>query len=419
MTQKAFNLRQYAALSAGFLAAGHAGAQTGYHEFDPYFPMTFNEDVVVDLDMDGEDDFGFFFRKEWSVSTGYGVNDFTFNMEQFGANEVVVAPLAADQSFTIYSDTCYFPAATGVDKIGSLVAIGPDDEWDVAEIMARGESCTSYAFIKQGDWLFSGGQQDKFVGFRLSKPELYYGWMRIRHNDSGNIDYIKDYYISPTPNTEVVTPEVEDMYAPAPEEITLFYAGDDLMVTFPKASDESALEEYRVILRDASFTSALTSEICDITVPENYVSVPKTGTDTYTTNVSALTHYWSGVPMASGDSIKAYVYTKYLYPYTMLNGMSPASAAVYYEGASTIADTPSPIMHAWFSGAQLIVQTNGLSLEEILLYDISGRRLAIEPVNNDQVQYTYAIPVNLPRGVYIVVVHDSAEAAYARKVVQL
>jgi len=416
MKKQAFTLQHYALLSAGFLAAGRAEAQTGYYEFDPYFPMTFNEDVVVDLDMDGENDFGFFFRKEWSVSTGYGVNDFTFNMEQFGSHQVMVVPLDADFSFTIYSNTCYFPAATGVDKLASFEVIGPDNEWDVAEIMARGESCTSYAFLKQGEWLFTGGQQDRFVGFRLSTPEHYYGWMRIRHNDSGNVDYIKDYFISPAPDTEVMTPEVDSLYAPAPEELSLFYAGDDLMVTFPRAADESKLQDYRVILRDAAFATPLTSEMCEITAPEDYVLVPKTGADTYSVNISALTRFWTGAAIEPGDMMKAYVYTKFDHPVTMLNGLSPESESVEYSASTDIpASDPDPV-HAWMTGGMLIVQADGTRVQEISVYDLSGRSLLHYSGAELHMVNHFTIPFEAASGIYIVTVHDTTGALYSTKI---
>lgn len=416
MKKQAFTLQHYALLSAGFLAAGRTEAQTGYYEFDPYFPMTFNEDVVVDLDMDGENDFGFFFRKEWSVSTGYGVNDFTFNMEQFGSHQVMVVPLDADFSFTIYSNTCYFPAATGVDKLTSFEVIGPDNEWDVAEIMARGESCTSYAFLKQGEWLFSGGQRDRFVGFRLSKPEHYYGWMRIRHNDSGNVDHIKDYFISPAPDTEVMTPEVDSLYAPAPEELSLFYAGDDLMVTFPRAADESKLQDYRVILRDAAFATPLTSEMCEITAPEDYMLVPKTGADDYTVNISALTRFWTGAAIEPGDMIKAYVYTKFDHPVTMLNGLSPESESVEYSASTDIpASDPDPV-HAWMTGGMLIVQADGTRVQEISVYDLSGRSLLHYSGAELHMVNHFTIPFEPASGIYIVTVRDTTGALYSTKI---
>ncbi len=416
MKKQAFTLQHYALLSAGFLAAGRTEAQTGYYEFDPYFPMTFNEDVVVDLDMDGESDFGFFFRKEWSASAGYGIQNYEWYMEQMASHEVVISPLLADITWTSYSDFCYFPAALGVAQISGMIEIDEADSWGKAEILARGESCTSYAFLEQGDWPFSGGQKDKFIGFRLSKPELYYGWMRIRHNDNGQVNFIKDYFIVPVPDSGLVTPTVLGMYAPAPEELSLFYAGDDLMVTFPRAADESKLQDYRVILRDAAFATPLTSEMCEITAPEDYVLVPKTGADTYTVNISALTRFWTGAAIEPGDMIKAYVYTKFDHPVTMLNGLSPESEAVEFSASTNIPATDPDPVHAWMAGGMLIVQADITHVQEISVYDLSGRSLLHYSGAELHMVNHFTIPFEAASGIYIVTVRDTTGALYSTKI---
>ena len=398
-------LLQYAAFSSSFLLLNETNAQSEYHEFDPYLPLTSGSTVFLDIDDDGTDDFSFQFAKSWGTSsTGYSGNNFYFQANQFEGNEVMIVSLPPVLfSSSAYSVECSFPGAYGVQQLGDNVMIDAFDEWGQADVMARVDHCGLYgADGEQGEWLLEGSTKDYFVGFRTAPPLNYYGWIRIRHNDFGDDDYIKDYYLSDLLGAGVQTPDVANSKAPAADDLNLYYDGDGkLMLTFSAASNEDNLEEYRVILRNTIFTTALTATQCETTLPGNYITVNKTGIDTYSVDISALTNDWVGNTLDAGDGISAYVYSKFNYPVTLLNGLSPESNEIEKStDVITILGDANNLLHVWNYDDVLHIETNNVFIEKIMITDMLGRIIYSEPVNIQQSHIT--IPIQLQSGIYVI-----------------
>ena len=117
-TRNTNKLLQYSTLSTAFLLAGKVEAQTEYHEFDPYLPLTNASEVFIDVNDDGVDDFSFEFAKSWGTSsTGYAGDNFIFNAKQFGENEMMIASLPAVEFYSsILTVYCSFPSTLGVKQ---------------------------------------------------------------------------------------------------------------------------------------------------------------------------------------------------------------------------------------------------------------------------------------------------------------
>ena len=403
-TRNTNKLLQYSTLSTAFLLAGKVEAQTEYHEFDPYLPLTNASEVFIDVNDDGVDDFSFEFAKSWGTSsTGYAGDDFIFNAKQFGENEMMIASLPAVEFYSsIFTVYCSFPSTLGVKQLAENTIIDVFKEFGKADVMARVDQCGFYgADGEQGEWLLEGGTKDYFVGFRTNDISGYYGWMRIRHYDFGDVDYVKDFYLNDAIGSGVQTPDLDNMVAPAPDNLNLFYGGDGkLMLEFNAASDEDSLQEYRVILRNTIFTSELTATICETTLPGNYITVNKTGASTYVADLSTLTTDWVGNTLEEGDGVSAYVYNKFNYPVTMLNGLSPESNERTLSDDVAIHNNVNNETQVWLHDNVLHIIATNNNIEQIVIYDILGRIVYAEPLSESQNHIS--IPNQLNQGIYVV-----------------
>lgn len=404
-TRNTNKLLQYSTLSTAFLLAGKVEAQTEYHEFDPYLPLTNASEVFIDVNDDGVDDFSFEFAKSWGTSsTGYAGDNFIFNAKQFGENEMMIASLPAVEFYSsIFTVYCSFPSTLGVKQLAENTIIDVFKEFGKADVMARVDQCGFYgADGEQGEWLLEGGTKDYFVGFRTNDISGYYGWMRIRHYDFGDVDYVKDFYLNDAIGSGVQTPDLDNMVAPAPDNLNLFYGGDGkLMLEFNAASDEDSLQEYRVILRNTIFTSELTATICETTLPGNYITVNKTGASTYVADLSTLTTDWVGNTLEEGDGVSAYVYSKFNYPVTMLNGLSPESNDLTLSNHVAINAYAVEGIQVWQHNNMIHVTSENNSINAIMVSDISGRKLMQQNIAGAQ---EYQLPVDLTPGIYLVTV---------------
>jgi len=398
-------LMQYAAFSSSFLLMNELNAQTEYQEFNPYLPLTNASEVFIDVDDDGIDDFSFYFAKDWGTSSaGYANNNFSFRANQFGDNQVMIDTLpAVDFYSSIDVIYCTFPEAAGVIQLNENSAISDLDNWGKAAVMARVDQCGSYGGDgQQGEWLLDGGTQDYFVGIKLVNPTEYYGWLRIRHNDFGDVDYIKDFYLNSSPGASVVTPDLYNSVAPAADNLNLYYNPDlKLMLEFNAATHEDSLQEYRVILRNSIYTSAFTATICETTAPANYISVNKSGADNYTVDISAINTDWVGNPLAEGEGIKAYVYSKFNHPITMLNGLSGVSNVI---DKLTVAIAEQVVnantLPIWYFDNSLHISTNNIFVASVFITDITGRKVSSVKINSKEAQID--MPCSLTPGIYIV-----------------
>lgn len=404
-TRNTNKLLQYSTLSTAFLLAGKVEAQTEYHEFDPYLPLTNASEVFIDVNDDGVDDFSFEFAKSWGTSsTGYAGDNFIFNAKQFGENEMMIASLPAVEFYSsIFTVYCSFPSTLGVKQLAENTIIDVFKEFGKADVMARVDQCGFYgADGEQGEWLLEGGTKDYFVGFRTNDISGYYGWMRIRHYDFGDVDYVKDFYLNDAIGSGVQTPDLDNMVAPAPDNLNLFYGGDGkLMLEFNAASDEDSLQEYRVILRNTIFTSELTATICETTLPGNYITVNKTGASTYVADLSTLTTDWVGNTLEEGDGVSAYVYSKFNYPVTMLNGLSPESNDLTLSDHVAINAYAVAGIQVWQHNNMIHITSENNSINAIMVSDISGRKLMQQNIAGAQ---EYQLPVDLTPGIYLVTV---------------
>ncbi len=405
-------LLQYAALSSAFLIANNANAQVEYHEFDPYLPLTNAHDVFIDVDDDGVDDFSFYFAKDWvNSSSSYDGDLFKFLATQNAENEVMVISMP---SVEFYSSSmmlyCTLPEALGVMQLEENTVIDMFADWGKADVMAQVDKCGFYGGLgEQGEWQLTGSTHDYFVGFRINSPIAKYGWMRLRHNDYGQVDFVKDFYLNETAGPGLVTPDVYHHIAPAPDNLNLFYNDEGkLTLTFDAAAHEDSLEEYRVILRNTIYTSEFTATKCEITVPENYIAVPKTGISSYTVDLSELNTDWVGNILEEGDGIVAYVYGKFDYPVTLLNGLSPVSNELEKHAVEiAVMGDENNQYHVWHSNEVLHIETNNNPINRVTITDLTGRIVISEIITS--IQQQIEIPCAFNTGIYIVsIINDDA-----------
>ncbi len=410
-------LVRYSAFSASFLFLHAADAQLIHTEFDPYLEMENADPLVVDVDDDGAGDISFTIYKSMGSSSGFP--SFGLVAEQMGDLEVMVTPFSAvNFSSSIYSVDCYFAAADGIRKLDELVTIDIAENWNTAELMGHGMVCGEYGMWgEQGEWLFdypSGEVRDYFVGFRINGPVYTYGWIRLRHN--GITDYVKDFSIAASPGGGVVTPDLFQHIAPAAQDLNLSAEPltHKLILNFDGAAYEDSLQEYRVILRNSIYTDEMTATRCEVTEPGRYISVPKTG-GSYTVDLSSLTTDWAGNLLEDGATYKAYVYSKFNYPVTLLNGLSGESNIVEYNttvavGINGLTSGSEPSIFYY----ENLLQINSESAAIISVFNMEGKNILQQAIGSG----LKSIQINVSPGMYLVEYRNAFTVANKKIIVE-
>ncbi|MDX2002132.1 MAG: T9SS type A sorting domain-containing protein [Chitinophagales bacterium] len=154
--------------------------------------------------------------------------------------------------------------------------------------------------VSVGNWISA---TDKYIGIKFQiNGQTHYGWIRldVQVTPTTPIIRIKDYAYEDVPNTPIVAGAMpaaaSGVTGIVPSDVADNNNGTDLKVDFVKASNESTISEYRIIVvKDANASGF---DLCGATSTPtaNYTAVAPTGA-----NVSQILA--SGARDANGDPI--------------------------------------------------------------------------------------------------------------------
>jgi len=205
MKSTKFNLIQYSAISACFLALHqYARGQAVYTDIDPDIVLDNNwESAAVNMDNDASMDFAFL-NRSFDFSTYY--SNYTSHFEAIYAgpqspnNEIAALTHIISPSYGGF--TVYFPFALNESVItdGNLI------------FHNNGYQTMAYRYIQtDGDYFPKGGiwypeVLDHYLGVRFIDTSdcLHYGWIRCDIKENGRTLVIKDYAYEIKCNTGIL-----------------------------------------------------------------------------------------------------------------------------------------------------------------------------------------------------------------------
>ena len=204
MNSSKFNLIQYSAISACFLALHqNVRGQAIYTNIDPDLELDNNwESAGIDMNNDGVPDFGFL-NRSFDFSTFYSYYSSHFEAIYAGPqspnNEIAALTHVISPSYGGF--TVYFPFALNESDLIN----------EVLTFHNNGYQTMAYRYIQtDGDYFPKGGiwypeVLDHFLGVRFIDTSdcLHYGWIRCDIKDNGRTLIIKDYAYEINCNTGI------------------------------------------------------------------------------------------------------------------------------------------------------------------------------------------------------------------------
>ena len=264
MNSSKFNLIQYSAISACFLALHqNVRGQAIYTNIDPDLELDNNwESAGIDMNNDGVPDFGFL-NRSFDFSTFYSYYSSHFEAIYAGPqspnNEIAALTHVISPSYGGF--TVYFPFALNESDLIN----------EVLTFHNNGYQTMAYRYIQtDGDYFPKGGiwypeVLDHFLGVRFIDTSdcLHYGWIRCDIKDNGRTLVIKDYAYEIKCNTGILAGDtIGDTSTVNLEEINLFNVNiysfnSDVFIQFQEISENYS---YKILnLSGAKISSGILS----------------------------------------------------------------------------------------------------------------------------------------------------------------
>jgi len=369
-------LKKYT-LSAGAIAATtHADAQVLYTDVQPD-SIVFGQgnSYMLDVNNDGLDDFSIHINiSSFTYGTSFSLFAETIRVTPQGSNGVAVS----NGSFSS------FPYALGTNvNIGSSMFFA-----SYASQLLNAQGYNNYMGnqypISAGNWQ---GVQNKFLGLRLIlNGQTHYGWVRLDVNSASQF-IVKDYAIELTAESSINTGDIEEFPTlPATdvigEDVSDNKNGSDVRVSFTKATDESSVSEYRIMLVKIADAATFGLGHAAAVSIGNYVSGMPTGN-----NVSVLlssndkdvdgdliTEYqpYRAFVLSKADGVNANV--------DALSLMSPVFILTSPTGLSTIEESAYQI---WMNDRELnISASHQQPIRQLTIFDMKGAQLRTSRPNS-------------------------------------
>ncbi len=315
-------LKNYAALSAAFLAiCGNGNSQVVYHDVNPDLNV-FLDDIPLDLDGDGSNDFKLVFLSE-SFAT-FASNELKVRINPLGDNQVAYSFQTIPVTYYGTPYATYFDGATQIMftnvpvlNEGNIVDVDFDFHLNIGVLY---EKLFFYIYSSYNVQSFIGGNwngvADHFAAIRLYNDDTetyHYGWLRLSVSAETGI-VLKDYAYELTPETPITTSI--NQYS-----IEWITAGDfgitgtasDLQFDFNAAVDEADIAAYKVICVKSTIDD-FTVSIADALPADRYVEIIPDGS----------LHYAQAFPEVSYDSDGDLIVSEQEYKLFVLNVMEPA-----------------------------------------------------------------------------------------------
>ncbi|MBK9454152.1 MAG: T9SS type A sorting domain-containing protein [Chitinophagales bacterium] len=225
-------LLHYATSAAAFLTINNLQATVVYTDLDPDL-MVGGEggEISIDINSDGNDDFGFFVYSFTGVGTYYGINfTYDFKLAAVSAqngNELFGSLVTYSSYSAVY--TPVLPAGEGINS-GDPFAEGGGTLGVSLMVSLSGFPYYDY---QAGNW---SGINMGYMGFRINiDKDHYYGWMRVSVNEESTLITIHDYAYENEANKAIFTGQTATAIEENPLSATEIYSnGTNVFVALPE-----------------------------------------------------------------------------------------------------------------------------------------------------------------------------------------
>lgn len=240
MNNKTFSLFQYSAAATALLAISNdLNGQIIYEDINP--DLVYGDDILIDLDLDGTNDFRFTKSHFWDSTLGY---DHCYTIDQFG-----VIPVA-DGNAIVGMDPSY--GSCWAYRLDSGYLINSSAQFVPVQYLGitrkhREVDCDFASSIIE-DWHFSSQsptitEANLLHGFRLNIDDCYYhGWMRYAIIDSVEFISIKDYAFNTDCGSGIYAGKIKSDIST----VTATFNGNAILINIPDKMINSSLSIYAI-----------------------------------------------------------------------------------------------------------------------------------------------------------------------------
>lgn len=255
-------------MAAGAAAAIPAvsNANIIYTDENPDFNGVIGSQYFLDLNNDGNDDF-----RIWHN----------------GASNLYISPLtASNEALGSGGVTFAYPFAL---TSGAMISSGAGQFFNNG--YAGGFQSLNYGSCSFGNWC---SVTDRYIGVRFSiGGNIHYGWVRLDVNQAGSVWTVKDYAYEDIMGNGIAAGAMGNPgTASTASGVTGVDIADngnglDLEVSFNQGTDETTINEYRIMVVKSVNAGAFDLTAANAVVPANYTTVAPSGGGVYTQTVGA------------------------------------------------------------------------------------------------------------------------------------
>lgn len=355
-----------------------------YSDIDPDVTIGAGLQYFIDFDEDGKDDASIY-------QNGTGADRY-IPVSLFGSGKACI---------TSFAGTSIVQKLDFGTVIGS--SLPSNDGFGYLAVINGG--------VPNDTYQWNNGVQNKYLGVVLTiNGQIHYGWVCL-DIASDNLSFtVKSWAYEKRPDTPIRAGyvPVSDATGFVATDVTDNGNASDIQISFTKASDETNMDGYRVMLVPAE--QEFTQQAAESLSADKYFSIPKSGADIQATLPAALTDV-NGAAISLGVAYKIYLLS-------VSNVIGYAHS--FSVGGDIVLGVATGITgntsEAWFWNTEQELIVSGLESEgTISLVDLKGNevlRSNIDPANN-----AFNISA-LTKGLYIVKISDDNKLYFTGKLVK-
>ena len=240
MSNRTISVLQYSAVATTLLAIDNdLNAQIIYEDINP--DLVYGDDLLIDLDLDGNNDFRFTKSHLWDSTLSY---DHCYSIVQFGViplapgNAIVGLDPSYGSCWAYRLDSGYLINSSAQFVSGQYLGIAKKN---------REVDCNFASSIIE-DWNFSSQspaitEANLLLGFRLNIDDCYYhGWMRYAIIDSVEFISIKDYAFNTDCGSGIYAGKIKSDVST----VTATFNGNAILINIPDKMINSNISIYAI-----------------------------------------------------------------------------------------------------------------------------------------------------------------------------
>lgn len=309
-------LAQYGVLAVAITGANEAKGNVIYTDETPDFNGIVGSQYFLDLNNDGIDDF----RIWHNGSSNLYISPLTATNEVLGSGGATFAyPFALSSGATVSSGA------------GTFFNNG----------YAGGFQSLNYGSCSFGNWCTV---TDRYIGLRFDiGGNIHYGWVRLDVNNAGSVWTVKDYAYDDVVGNSISTGTMGSPGVASAAtgiigtDVADNNSGLDLQVDFNAASDETSINEYRLIVIKSSLVGTFDQAAAEALPVANYTVITPNGSPTYTQILTALSVDSDGDLLVINQPYRIYILNEADGVVAVTNSLSPGGVDVMLNITTDVA----------------------------------------------------------------------------------